>query len=209
LRNKQSIDGLITNDFIFNLRELVASYNLLVSEIMYFREKVLNDLSQISVKDKRIVQKNIPHIIERLQCLFIESSSITLISIIELKKNMGSKSPGLGKLSFCKYTSMFNELQKDKLKGTKYMYSTKPLRLKFIPKGYELTEIELIKLKNTIKILDLKVIDKLLKQCLIKTFNKNYKAGSVERVWVEKKNSFEGRPLGIPTLRDRVLQKIV
>jgi len=60
---------------------------------------------------------------------------------------------------------MLNELQKDKLKGTKYMYSKKPLRLKFIPKGYELTETELIKLKDTIKNLDLKVIDKFFKQC--------------------------------------------
>jgi hypothetical protein len=95
------------------LRELVASYNLLVSEIIYFREKLLRNLSETKLKYKRIVQENIPHIIEKLQCLFIESASMTLIAIIEVKKNHGSKSTVLGKL-----------------KNTKYMYSKKPLRLK-------------------------------------------------------------------------------
>jgi len=99
--------------------------------------------------------------------------------------------------------------KKNKLKGTKYMYSKKPLKFKSIPKGYELTQEEIINLKDTIEKLDLQVIDKLVKQCLLKICNNNYKAGSVERVWIEKKNSFEGRSLGIPTLRDRVLQKII
>lgn len=63
-RNKKSICGLIENNFIFKLRELVASYNLLVSEIIYFREKLLRNLSETKLKYKRIVQENIPHIIE-------------------------------------------------------------------------------------------------------------------------------------------------
>merc|ERR1712216_202940 len=50
---------------------------------------------------------------------------------------------------------------------------------------------------------------KVKKQCNFKTLRKNYKASSVKRVWVEKKNSKEFRPLGIPTLRDRVLQQII
>ena len=65
--------------------------------------------------------------------------------------------------------SMYNELQKGKLKNTKYMYSKKSLRLKSIFKVYELTEPEIFKLKDTINKLDSQVIDKLVKQCLIKT----------------------------------------
>jgi hypothetical protein len=64
---------------------------------------------------------------------------------------------------------MYNELQKGKLKNTKYMYSKKSLRLKSIFKVYELTEPEIFKLKDTINKLDSQVIDKLVKQCLIKT----------------------------------------
>jgi retron-type reverse transcriptase len=35
-----------------------------------------------------------------------------------------------------------------------------------------------------------------------------YKAQPVRRVWIEKENSTEQRPLGIPTIEDRALQQI-
>merc|ERR1712194_633435 len=45
--------------------------------------------------------------------------------------------------------------------------------------------------------------------CDLKTYRKSYKGDTVKRVWIPKPNSVEKRPLGIPTLRDRVLQTII
>ena len=61
-------------------------YNLLVSEILDFRK---NSLELVSNKFFRLTQNNIPHLIIKLQCLFIESSSVSLLSILEIKKNKG------------------------------------------------------------------------------------------------------------------------
>jgi hypothetical protein len=180
---------------------------------MYYKEKVLNDLFEGNLEKSKmknkVVQNNLPHLLDKLQCLFIESAAITLICIIEVKRNSGSRSSGLGNLAFCKYESMLLALQKKKLSNTKYLYSKKPILSKSIPQSYQVTELEISELKETIVKQDLKTINILFKKCLIKSFNKNYKSGSVERVWIEKKNSFDSRPLGIPTLRDRVLQKII
>jgi len=45
--------------------------------------------------------------------------------------------------------------------------------------------------------------------CDFKTYRKNYKGDTVKRVWIPKPSSVEKRPLGILTLRDRVLQTII
>jgi len=51
----------------------------------------------------------------------------------------------------------------------------------------------------------LKAVKSLLKK--LKCLDK-YKAQPVRRVWIEKENSTEQRPLGIPTIEDRALQQI-
>lgn len=49
----------------------------------------------------------------------------------------------------------------------------------------------------------------LFKRCNIKTYRKNYKGDIVKRVWIPKPQSTENRPLGIHTLKDKVLQTIL
>lgn len=49
----------------------------------------------------------------------------------------------------------------------------------------------------------------LFKKCNTKTYRQNYKGDTVRRGWIPKPQSREGRPLGIPTLKDRVLQTIL
>ena len=41
----------------------------------------------------------------------------------------------------------------------------------------------------------------------MKSIRKNYKSKSVKRVWIHKSNG-KYKPLGVPTIRDRILQKI-
>ena len=38
-----------------------------------------------------------PHLIIKLQCLFIKSPWVSMLSILEIKKNKGSKSGGVGR----------------------------------------------------------------------------------------------------------------
>jgi hypothetical protein len=142
---------LIKNTFLENLNQIVWQYNLLVSEILNFRKNLLEAYFNKSI---RVTQKNIPHVITKLQRLFIESPSILLLSIIETKNN------------------------------------TK-------------------KLKSNVKFYNPSLVDVLLKKILIKTIQKNYKAQAIKRVWINKKNSFEVKPLEIYTLRDCILQKII
>lgn len=78
-----------------------------------------------------------------------------------------------------------------------------------MPKNCLLSEDEIKELKLNVKSYNSNLIDVLVKQTLIKKIQKNYKAQAVKRVWIEKENSLDGRPLGIPTLRDRILQKII
>jgi retron-type reverse transcriptase len=47
----------------------------------------------------------------------------------------------------------------------------------------------------------------LIKKVHLKTIRKNYKSSSVKRVWISKSNG-KHRSLGIPSIRDRILQKI-
>lgn len=200
------VSSLINDAFIKNLNQLVLEYNLLVSEILDFKKNLLETSSNESI---RITQSNIPHLIIQLQCLFIESPSVSLLSILEIKKNKGSNSGGVGKYKFKNLNSEKKKLQSERLKGTKFAISKKKLPLEMMPKNCQLSDDEVKKLKLDVESYNLDLINILLKKTLIKTIQKNYKSQPVKRVWIEKKNSLEGRPLGIPTLRDRILQKII
>lgn len=46
-----------------------------------------------------------PHLIIKLQCLFIKSPWVSMLSILEIKKNKGSKSGGVGKYKFKNFYS--------------------------------------------------------------------------------------------------------
>ena len=200
------VSSLINDVFIENLNQLVLGYNLLVSEVLGFR---INSLALVSDEFIRITQSNIPHLIVKLQCLFIESPSVSFLSILEIKKNKGSNSGGVGIYKFKNLHSEKKKLQSERLKGTKFATSNKKLPLEMIPKNWQLSDDDVKKLKLDVESYNLDLINILLKKTFTKTIQKNYKGQPVKRVWIATKNSLGGRPLGIPTLRDRVLQKII
>lgn len=49
----------------------------------------------------------------------------------------------------------------------------------------------------------------LVSKCIIKSIRKNYIASSVKRVWISKNNKSGLRPLGILTIKEKVLQNII
>jgi hypothetical protein len=201
------ISSLINDVFIKNLNQLVLEYNLLVSEILDF---IKNLLETSSNKFIRITQNNIPHLIIKLQCLFIESSSVSFLSILEIKKNKGFDSGEIEKYKFKDlHSEKKKKLHSERLKGTKFAISKKKLPLEMMPKNCKLSDDEVKKLKLDVESYNLDLINILLKKTLIKTIQPSYKSQPVKRVWIDKKNSLKGRPLEIYTLRDCVLQKII
>jgi hypothetical protein len=154
-------------------------YNLLVSEILDFRKNLLETSSNEFI---RITQNNIPHLIIKLQCLFIESPSVSLLSILEIKKNKGSNSGGIGKYKFKSLNSEKKKLQSERLKGTSFAISKKKLPLEMMPKKCQLSDDDVKKLNLAVESYNLDLINILLKKTLIKTIQKNYKSQSVKRV---------------------------
>lgn len=55
---------------------------------------------------------------------------------------------------------------------------------------------------------NLKLQLELIKKVNLKSICKNYKPIAIKRIWIPKSNN-KARPIGIPSLKDRVLQKII
>ena len=182
--------------------KLILSYFYLVSKLMRNNKK--------EILTNRILALNIPVEIERLQQLFIESSAARYFSVQKVSESSGRFTSGVDGIAFLELNNEYFQYKKTQLKGTRYNMSGKSARVKKdLPKKAVLTD----KIKNDIKQRvnqhnnELKLT--LFKRCNIKTYRKNYKGDMVRRVWIPKPQSTENRPLGIPTLRDRVLQTIL
>jgi len=186
---------------INKIRKLLMDYNYVQSLQVI---KILPDLKT------RIVQQNLPHEIERLQCIFMESFSISVLAVYDISKSSGASTPGVDGKYFptikIKRACYLNQ----QLKGTRYQKSGKSFKVKKdLPKNAIINDAILKQLKLELSEETLKYRYRLLQQCNLKSIRKNYKGNDIRRVWIQKKNPGEYRPLGIPILRDRILQQII
>lgn len=166
--------------------------------------KILPDLKT------RIVQQNLPHEIERLQCILMESFSISVLAVYDISKSSGASTPGVDGKHFSTMKIKREYYLNQQLIGTRYQKSGKSLKIKKdLPKNAVINDEILKQLKSELSEETLKYRFQLLQQCNMKTVRKNYKGNNIRRVWIPKKHPGEYRPLGIPTLRDRVLQQII
>lgn len=186
---------------INKIRKLLMDYNYVQSLQVI---KILPDLKT------RIVQQNLPHEIERLQCLFMESFSISVLAVYDISKSSGASTPGVDGKHFSTMKIKRECYLNRQLLGTRYQRSGKLFRVKKdLPKKAVINDEILKQLKLELSEETLKYRFQLLQQCNLKTIRKNYKGSNIGRVWIPKKNPGECRPLGIPTLRDRVLEQII
>ncbi len=197
------------NTFISKDPELTKEANKLVLSYFYLVSKLMRSFKK-EILINRILALNILIEIERLQCLFIESAAARYYSVEKVSRSPGRFTPGVDGIAFLKLNNEYFQYKKKQLKGTRYNMSGKSTRVKKdLPKRAILTN----EIKNDIKQRvdthnnELKLT--LFKRCNIKTYRKNYKGDTVRRVWIPKPQSMESRPLGIPTIRDRVLQTIL
>lgn len=186
---------------INKIRKLLMGYNYTQSlQVM----KILPDLKS------RIVQQNLPHDIERLQCIFLESFPINILAVYEISKSSGAKTPGIDGKCFSTISMKRENYINQQLIGTRYKKSGKSFKVKKdLPKNAVITKDIMKDLKLELSEEIFKFRFQLLQQCNLKTIRKNYKGSIIRRVWIPKKNPGEYRPLGVPILKDRVLQQII
>jgi len=186
---------------INKIRKLLMDYNYVQSLQVI---KILPDLKT------RIVQQNLPHEIERLQCIFMESFSISVLAVYDISKSSGASTPGVDGKYFSTIKIKRERYLNQQLVGTRYQKSGKSFKVKKdLPKNAVINDEILKQLKSELSKQTLKYRFRLLQQCNLKSIWKNYKGNNIRRVWIPKKNPGEYRPLGIPTLRDRILQQII
>lgn len=193
--------NIFTKQSLVNIESILEEYNLIVTKLLIIN---LNRLGE------RVTQRNLPNELERLQCLLIESFSIAIYAINDIKSASGSNTPGSDSIRFKSKTEFLNDIQKKRLIKTKYFFSTKSIKVKKdLPKIVKDNIVEDSKLAEQLAAeYNLKLQLELIKKVNLKSIRKNYKSRSIKRIWIPKSNG-KARPIGIPSLRDRVLQKII
>nr|YP_010338943.1 putative reverse transcriptase protein [Erythrolobus coxiae]UNJ19015.1 putative reverse transcriptase protein [Erythrolobus coxiae] len=190
--NKQNLE---------KIESILEEYNLTVTKLLIINLNRLN---------KRVIQQNLPNDLQRLQCLLIESFSIAVYAIHSIKTASGNTTAGADSIRFKSKVEFLNDLQKERLIKTKYFFSNKSIRVKKdLPKIVTDNIAADSKLAEQLEIeynLNLKL--ELIKKVNLKSIRKNYKPISTKRMWIPKSTN-KARPIGILSLRDRVLQTII
>jgi retron-type reverse transcriptase len=113
-------------------------------------------------------------------------------------------------VAFSKTEDEFLRYRKKQLAGTRYKMSGKSTRVKKdLPQKAVFTQKVKEKIGAYVIETNTRLGMQLYESCDLKTYRKNYKGDTIKRVLIPKPNSVRKRLLGIPTLRDRVLQTII
>jgi len=202
--NPQIRIDLFNKKNLLKIDSILKDYNLLMTKLLIVKS------NNTKLKGKRITQKSLPADLEKLQCLLIESFSIAIYAIAEIKSLRDSKTASTDYIRFKTKIEYLNVIQKKRLRKTKYFFSTKSIKVKKdLPKIVKEKVVEDSELaKKLAEEFNLKLQLDLIKKVNLKSIRKNYKPNNIKRVWIPKSNCTI-RPLGIPSLIDKILQKII
>jgi len=158
----------------------------------------------------RIEHNNHPVFLSRLQNIFIESFSIAIYAIEHVRKSPGCFTPGLDNVCFknSKYFEdqyLLKNLPKKKRNNLRYrsLENLQIQRMKII------TETLKKQFQIDAENYNIKLRSRLIPKVCVKTLRKNYQGDTVKRIWIPKDFKVGLRPIGILTVRERILQTIV
>ena len=189
--------------------ELLKQIKVLNKSYCFLVSIILKQNRNVGI-NTRLSSNHIPKDIEKIQQFFIESPSIRLLAIQEVKNSSASKTPGIDNVSFAFLEKKQQEYVKQKIKSTKYFKSSTNFKVKkYLPKSAIMDKQATNFLIKDVFVENSELCQSLYKKCDIKSLKKNYRGSTIRRVWIPKPGSSDFRFLGIPTLRDRVLQTII
>lgn len=181
------------------LESLVQEYNILISKLLIL-------IKEEDEKQNSLILKYC----NKLQTILLESNSLLWLSICKVKKAEDSKTAGVDNICFKSVEQSINNERKERLKNSKFEHSNKSMKIKKdLPKKTIISDQEVEEIEKKVKEFNIELMVKLFNSCKIKTFRKNFVGHVVKRVWIPKLGSNKMRPLGIPTIRDRVIQTCV
>ena len=187
---------------IASIHNIIDRYNLAVSNWLNYY-KINNDFERTTDNEYYVP-------VERLQNIFIESIAICIYSIDLTSRKPGSQTPGMDNVHFKTSKHIEDEylianLPKKKRNHCKYK-SAENIRVQ----RAKIITSELKKLfKRQAQSYNENLCLSLVSKCIIKSIRKNYTASTVKRIWIPKNYKPGLRPLGILTIRERVLQNII
>jgi hypothetical protein len=129
------------------------------------------------------MNKNLSKDLERVQCLFIESFSILIFCVFEIKKSEGKNTSGTDGVCFKSFSEEKKKKQTELLAKTRYGRSSKKFSVKkdFPLKGF-LSDSLLETINKSTNEYNDKLAESLINTCRLKTYRKNYKGSSVKRI---------------------------
>ena len=201
--NPNLLKNLFSRQCFYEIELILKDYNLLVTKI------IINELKKLK-KGDRIIQTNLPTTIVRLQCLLMESFSIAVYAINYTKNSPGGNTAGSDLVRFKKKSEFLNNIQRVRFQNSGYFHSSKSIKIKKDLPKFILDNLgkDSKAAKELADEFNLNLQLELLKKVNLKTVRKNYKSNNIKRIWIPKSNG-KYKPLGIPSIRDRILQKIL
>lgn len=172
--NPKTKHQIFANNNINKIQELVLNYN-------YIQELLV--VENFSKSRTRIVQQNMPHELERLQLIFLESFLISILAVYKVSKYSEASTHKIDGKFFKRLQDKKDEFRQEMLKKTRYQKSGKTLKVKKdFPSRVIVTNKILKRLKLELVEETLHLCFMLLRQCNLKTLLKNYKACDIRRV---------------------------
>jgi len=159
---------------IHRIKKLLIEYNFIQS---------LQVVTTVPNLKTRIFQQNLPHGIEKLQCLFVESFAIKILSVYKISKLSLSTISGVDGKYFPSMSIKLKQYLNQQSIKISYEKSGKLFRLKKKLKTSFVVTNEIKEQLNT-EFFDekLKMCYELLSQCSIKTMQKNYRGNNIKQI---------------------------